>query len=341
MVNAKQVLELMLNGRDLEFDQASWMMQQFMEGVMTPSQMSAMLIALRMKKESVTEIAACASVMRQKATRIPYEHPKLIDTCGTGGDASGSFNISTTVALLLAGGGYKIAKHGNRSMTSQSGSADCLEALGVHLDLTPQQVADCIDQVNIGFLFAPALHSAMKHVMPVRKEIAVRTVFNVLGPLTNPAGAQYQSLGLFDTGLVGTIARVLKQLGSKSAYVFSGLSGLDEVCISSDTQVCYLKPNGELETFLFNPEDYGFQKAPLESIRGGTPLENAALARQILQGDIDDPRSDIVAINAGFAISAADACSLKEGFEKSRTLLRERVGLTAIDRLVEISHSFD
>ena len=238
------ILEKLITGVDLDFDEAVWMMNQFMDGTLSHSQMAALLIALRIKTETVSEIAACATVMREKSTKIPVKNDHILDTCGTGGDKSGSFNISTTVALLLAGGGYKIAKHGNRSMTSKSGSADLLEALGVNLNLTPQQVAECIEQTNIGFLFAPALHSAMKNVVPVRKELAVRTVFNVLGPLTNPAGAQHQIIGLFSTELVLKIANVLKELGTKSAYVFSGLSGLDEVCIASDTQVAHLDENG-------------------------------------------------------------------------------------------------
>ena len=201
-MNTTQLLEQLIIGKDLTAEDATWMMEQLMEGKVTPAQMAALLVALRIKGETVTEISSCAQVMRKKSTKIPSNQDLLLDTCGTGGDASGSFNISTTVALLLAGGGYKVAKHGNRSMTSKSGSADLLEALGVNLNLTPEQVGSCIDQAGIGFLFAPALHAAMKNVVPVRKELAVRTIFNVLGPLTNPAGASVQVIGLFSKDLV-------------------------------------------------------------------------------------------------------------------------------------------
>jgi anthranilate phosphoribosyltransferase len=225
-------------------------------------------------------------------------------------------------------------------MTSQSGSADCLEALGVNINLNPQQVADCINQANIGFLFAPFLHSAMKNVMPVRKELGIRTVFNLLGPLTNPAGAQYQTIGLFDISLVPSIAGVLKQLGTRSAYVFGGQSGLDEVCISSDSNVCYLKSNGDLVEFVFNPEDYGFRKNTLESIKGGTPQVNSDIATAIFNGDITDARRDIVIINAGFAISAVEECGLATGFEKAIELIQDGAGLKAVEHLRAVSNSF-
>jgi anthranilate phosphoribosyltransferase len=339
-VEAKQILEQLIDGKDLKFEQASWMMNQFMDGKLTHSQMAGMLTALRIKQETVTEITACAAVMREKATKIPVDDPLIIDTCGTGGDASGSFNISTTVALLLAGGGFKVAKHGNRSMTSKSGSADLLEALGINLNLNPVQVADCIRRANIGFLFAPALHSAMKNVVPVRKELGVRTIFNILGPLTNPAGAHVQIVGLYDSSLVSKIIQVLKELGSKAAYVFSGLSGLDEVCIASNSKVAYLDEKGEITEFIFNPEDYGFKKASIYSIKGGTPQQNADITIGILKGEINGAMSDVVAINAGFAISAAENCSLEQAFGKAQELLAQGVGITAIENLKSLSNSF-
>ncbi|MBU2511846.1 anthranilate phosphoribosyltransferase [bacterium] len=339
-MEANLILTNLINGNDLSFDEASWMMNQFMDGGLTNSQMAAMLVALRIKKETITEITACASIMREKSTKIPIASNNLIDTCGTGGDSSGSFNISTTVAFLLAGGGYRVAKHGNRSMTSKSGSADLLEALGVNLDLTPEQIAECIDKTNIGFLFAPVLHSAMKNVVPVRKELAVRTVFNILGPLTNPAGAEYQVLGLFSTELVPIMIRVLKELGSKAAFTFAGLSGLDEVCIQGDTQVAQLKTNGDINEFLFDPERYGFKKYPLESIRGGSPKDNAEITLGVLGSKIQGAKRDVVALNAGFAISIIDDCSLEDAFKKSRLLLDEGVGLKAIDQLKSVSSSY-
>lgn len=339
-MNSADLLEKLIHGEDLLKEEAVWVMNQIMDGQLTHSQMAALLIALRIKTETVTEISACASVMREKSTKIPVKSDLVLDTCGTGGDRSGSFNISTTVALLLAGGGYKVAKHGNRSMTSKSGSADLLEALGINLDLSPEQVADCIERCNIGFLFAPALHGAMKNVMPVRKELAVRTVFNVLGPLTNPAGARYQIMGVFDSNLVVTIAQVLKELGTTSAYVFSGLSGLDEVCIASDTKVARLDPDGKIEEFIFNPEEYGYKKSTLESIMGGTPLKNAEITTGILKGTINDARRDIVALNAGFAISAVTNCSLRDAFKEAEGLIKAKVGYDKIEALKKISHSY-
>ncbi len=339
-VDVKPVLEQLIQGEDLHSDQATRLMHQIMDGKLSHSQMAAFLVALRIKKETVSEIASFAKVMREKSTKIPIHDPTLIDTCGTGGDSSGSFNISTTVALLLAGAGYKVAKHGNRSMTSKSGSADVLETLGVNLDLNPQQVADCIDKTNIGFLFAPSLHGAMKNVGPVRKDLAIRTVFNLLGPLTNPAGAKVQIIGLFDKSFVPVIVRVLKELGSASAYVFSGLSGLDEVCINSDTIVGCLDKNGEISEFTFNPEEYGFAKGSLNSIKGGSPRQNAEITRGILKGDIGGPMKDIVILNAGFAISAADNCDLRQGFEKAGQFLNDGAGIKSLEQLVAVSNSY-
>lgn len=339
-MNEKQLLEKLIDKEDLNKDEATWMMNGFMNGNMTHSQMAAILTALRIKQETVTEIAACAAVMREKSTKIPITNDNLIDTCGTGGDASGSINISTAVALLLAGGGYKIAKHGNRSMSSKSGSADLLEALGVNLDITPEQVAQCINKANIGFLFAPALHSAMRFVGPVRKELGIRTVFNVLGPLTNPAGAKKQIIGLYSKELVSKIIRVLRELGTESAYVFSGLSGLDEVCIADDTQVAQLTPDGNINGFIFNPEEYGFKKVSIEDIKGGTPEENADITKKIFNGTIKDARQDVILINAGFAISASDLCSLQDGFDKARELINMGAGIKAIENLVKVSNSF-
>ncbi|MBU2647790.1 anthranilate phosphoribosyltransferase [bacterium] len=337
----RDILEKLLAKTDLTSDETIWMMQQFMDGETSNSQMAAILIALRMKGETVDEVTACATVMREKSTKIPVQYDLLIDTCGTGGDSSGSFNISTTVALLLAGAGYKIAKHGNRSMTSKCGSADLLEALGININLKPDQVAQCIEKAGIGFLFAPSLHASMRNVVPVRKELAVRTIFNMLGPLTNPAGANIQTIGLYSHHLVSKIIQVLKHLGSESAFTFSGLSGLDEVCIAGDTKAARLSRNGSISEFLFNPEDYGYQKAALDSIRGGSASDNATITRDILSGKTKGPKRDIVAINAGFAIAAADDSSLESGIGKAEQLLSEGVGFPVIENLAQITQSFD
>jgi anthranilate phosphoribosyltransferase len=336
----RKYLEKLLDKTDLTFEETLWMMEQFMEGSVTNSQMAAILVALRMKGETVDEISACAKVMRLKSTKIPVTYDTLIDTCGTGGDSSGSFNISTTVAFLLAGAGYKIAKHGNRSMTSKCGSADLLEALGVNLNLSPKQVAYCIDETGIGFLFAPALHSSMRAVVPVRKELAVRTVFNLLGPLTNPASANIQIIGLYSHQLVSKIIHVLKDLGSVSAFTFSGMSGLDEVCIAGDTKVARLSHDGQIEEFTFNPEKYGYELAPLSSIKGGDASDNADISKDVLSGKSKGPKRDIVAINAGFAIAAAEDCELEAGIKKAEEYLNGGVGIEAIERLMKTSNSF-
>ena len=336
----KELLNHIINGEDLSYEQAVGVMTDIMEGNLTPAQMSAMLVALRMKGETIDEITACASVMREKSTKIPTNSQNLLDTCGTGGDGSGSFNISTTVAFLLASGGYLIAKHGNRSMTSKSGSADLLEALDINLALTPEQVADCLDKTGIGFLFAPALHSAMKHVVPTRKEIGVRTIFNLLGPLTNPANAEYQIIGLYSTQLVSKIIRVLKSLKIHSAYVFAGESGLDEVCIAGDTQVGFLNKDGVIKEFVFNPEQYGFKIATLNEIKGGNPDENAEITKGILSGQISGAKRDIVIINAGFGISACENCSLEDAFTKATTLLDQKAGIDLISNLSIQSKSY-
>lgn len=336
----KETLEKLINRQDLTSAEATAMMDAIMEGAVPPSVMAALLVALRMKGETAEEITALAQVMREKSTKIPVTGEQIIDTCGTGGDASGSINVSTTVALLLAGGGYKVAKHGNRSMTSKSGSADLLEALGVKIDLTPEQVGQCVERANIGFLFAPLLHSAMKNVVPVRKELAVRTIFNVLGPLTNPAGANVQIMGLFDANLVPVIAEVLRDLGLRSGYVVSGLGGFDEVSITENTRVCQITEDGEIKEFEFDPEIFGYEKQPLEAIRGGEAALNAEITLEILSGKRRDAMRDIIALNAGFAISAADDISLKEAFQKAERLLDEGAGIQALEQLKEVAASF-
>lgn len=334
------LLEKLISGKDLSSEEASWIMTGIMEGEIPPNQVAAILTALRIKGETVDEIRECVKVMREKSTKIDVTYDLLLDTCGTGGDRSGSFNISTTVALLLAGGGYKIAKHGNRSMTSKSGSADLLEALGVNITLRADQVAQCIDEANIGFLFAPALHSAMKNVVPIRKELAIRTLFNLLGPLTNPAGANVQVIGLFTDKFIKPIINVLKELGTRSAFVVSGEDGLDEVSITAPTKVAQLHPDGKIEMFAFEPENYAYPLANMSDIKGGTPQENAQITTEILKGKRRGASRDIIAINAGFAIAAAESCTLKEAFQKSEKMLDEGTGIKALENLIRVSNSF-
>jgi anthranilate phosphoribosyltransferase len=338
--HAVQLLDKLLDGIHLTTEEATWIMEQCMEGEIPAVQMGSILTALRQKKETIEEITACAKVMRQKATQIPTTKSMVIDTCGTGGDGKGTFNISTTVALALAAGGYTVAKHGNRSMTSKSGSADVLEALGVNLQLTPAQVGKSIDDIGIGFLFAPALHSAMKNVVPVRKELGVRTIFNILGPLTNPANANVQVIGLFSSSLVDEIAEVLRELGTLSAYVVAGEDGLDEVSLCAPTKVARLKPDKTIDSFQFNPEDYGFSLVSIDQLKGGTPEENASITKEVLSGRDTSAKTEIVVLNAGFAISALENCSLKEGFAKARGIIESGSGLTLIEKLSKFTGSF-
>ncbi|BDG60636.1 anthranilate phosphoribosyltransferase [Caldinitratiruptor microaerophilus] len=290
-------------GQNLTEEEASQAMEALMAGEATPAQMAALLVALRLKGETVEEITGCARVMRARAIPVPHRQPFVVDTCGTGGDGAGTFNISTTAAFVVAGAGVPVAKHGNRAASSQAGSADVLEALGVRIDLSPEEVGRCIDEVGIGFLFAPALHTAMRHVAPVRREIGLRTIFNFLGPLTNPAGAQAQLVGVFRPDLTEPLARVLGNLGVRRALVVHGLEGIDEVSVSGPTRVSDYQ-DGAVRTYEIVPEDAGLRRAPPESIRGGTPAENARIAEAVLQGR-PGPQRDVVLLNAGMALVAA------------------------------------
>jgi anthranilate synthase/phosphoribosyltransferase len=308
-----------IDGQDLTEVEAESAMTQIMEGQATPAQIGAFLTALRMKGEAVSEIAGCARAMRRSAIPVRPQRPEaLVDTCGTGGDGSGTFNISTTAAFVTAGAGQPVAKHGNRSISSKCGSADVLEALGVNLDLTPDQVAASVDEVGIGFLFAPKLHPAMKHAIGPRRELGVRTIFNVLGPLTNPANASAQVLGVYDPDLTETLAHVLGTLGSEAAFVVHGSGGLDELTTSGPNQVSALR-DGRVETHNLDPADLGFQRARVEELRGGDASENATITRGILAGKINGARRDVVVLNASAALlvggradTLADAIRLAE-----------------------------
>jgi anthranilate phosphoribosyltransferase len=276
-------------------------MDTIMRGDATPSQIAAFITALRMKGETVEEITGCAEKMREHAVNIHPRQNNLVDTCGTGGDVSGTFNISTVSAFVAAGAGIPIAKHGNRSVSSRSGSADLLEALGVKIDLDPKKVEECISTVGIGFIFAPNFHKAMRFAMPSRKEIGIRTIFNILGPLTNPARATAQVLGVFHADLTGMLAEVLKNLGGKHALVVHGMDGLDEISISKETKVSHLK-EGKIDNYFIRPEDYNIPLAKREEILGGSASENAEIAIKILRGEGKKSQRDVVLLNAGAAI---------------------------------------
>lgn len=301
-----------IDRRDLSADEMEMVMRLIMTGQATPAQIGGFLVGLRMKGETVDEIAAAARVMRELATAVDVPGPHLVDTCGTGGDGASTFNISTASAIVTAAAGGRVAKHGNRSVSSSSGSADVLEAAGVKLDLDPAQVAACIDQVGVGFLFAPQHHSAMKHAIGPRREMRVRTLFNLLGPLTNPAGAPNQVLGVFSADWVEPLAYVLKQLGSQHVLVVHAEDGLDEISIAAPTRVAELR-DGKISTYTVTPEEFGMKRNSLDAIT----VEDAAQSLAMIEAVFDDqpgPARDIVCLNAGAAIYAANlATSLQQG----------------------------
>lgn len=304
-------IKKVVDGHDLSYAGAVEAMNEVMGGEATDAQIAALITALRMKGETVDEISGFAAVMREKAVAIKPKVTGIVDTCGTGGDLSGTFNISTTAAFVVAGAGAPVAKHGNRAVSSACGSADLLEALGINLDLSPEGVADTIDEVGIGFLFAPALHKAMKYAIGPRKEIAIRTVFNILGPLTNPAGAPYQVLGVYNADLTETMAEVLSSLGTKHALVVHG-DGLDEITTTGKTKISEVKA-GTVNTYEISPEDFGLKRADKSDLTGGTVEENAKITAEVLAGKAG-AALDIVLLNAAAALFAAGkAEDLKTG----------------------------
>jgi anthranilate phosphoribosyltransferase len=313
-----------------------------MAGEATPAQIGAYLTALRMKGETVPEITGSVRAMRRSAVAVqPAVSPMdLVDTCGTGGDGAGTFNISTTAAFVVAGTGQKVAKHGNRSVSSKSGSADVLLALGVNLDLTPEQVAQAIDRVGIGFLFAPKLHPAMKHAIGPRRELGVRTIFNVLGPLTNPAGARSQLIGVYDGNLTEPLAKVLGELGSTGAFVVHGHGGLDELTTTGPNRVSRLQA-GDVVTETFDPADLGFSRANPADLTGGTAEENAEITRNILAGRERGARRDVVVLNAAAALVAAGkAADLTGGLELANQSLDSGAAQAVLDNFVAITQQF-
>ena len=287
---------------DLCAEEAHAAMSEIMSGQASPVQIASFLVAMRMKGETIAEVTEFARVMREHVVRVPATTRPLVDTCGTGGDAIKTFNVSTAAAFVAAGAGVAVAKHGNRSVTSKCGSADVLEALGVRFDLPPEAVARCVDEIGIGFMFAPAYHPAMKHAAPIRRELGLRTVFNALGPLTNPAGAEAQLLGVYAPELTELHASVLRNLGSQRAFVVHGIGGLDELSTLGETRVTELR-DGELRTYHLAPEELGLKRARAEQVQGRTPEENAELLMSVLRGE-DGPAREIVLLNAAAAIAA-------------------------------------
>ncbi len=303
----QEAIDRVIQREDLSASESADVMRVLMSGQATPSQIAAFLVALRMKGETVDEITGLARTMREFATRIETKRQPLVDTCGTGGDRSGTFNISTTAAFVVAGAGVAVAKHGNRSASSQCGSADVLEALGVNIEAAPECVARCIDEIGIGFLFARTLHTAMRHVAPVRQELKTRTVFNLLGPLTNPANATGQVVGVFDRRRIEDMANVLTNLGVRRAFVVHGSDGLDELTLAGPSYVAESK-NGAVSSYEMHPAELGFAKSGLDALAGGDSHRNAVILAEVLSGEAG-PRRDIVVLNAAAAILAGESAN--------------------------------
>ena len=333
----REAIEELVAGRSLSMDQASAVMDEIMEGQATQAQLAAFLTALRLKGETPEEIAGMATVMREKALRVEVEGA-VVDTCGTGGDGSGTFNISTAAAFVAAGAGLKVAKHGNRAASGTCGSADVLEALGVKIELGPEAVKQCIDEVGIGFIYAPTFHPAMKYAAPVRRELGIRTVFNILGPLTNPAVARRQLLGVADPSLGEKMARVLQLMGSEHSLVVHGHDGLDELTLGDETSVWELRDGG-ITSYTVNPGDLGLPRVPLQALQGGTPQENAFLLRRILAAEKGPHRYIVLLNSAAVLVVGGKAKDLKEGLDLAREVVDNSDALLKLEGLVELSQS--
>ncbi len=336
----QQAINQVLARQNLSAEQMTSIMQTIMTGGATAAQIGGFLIGLRMKGETVAEITSAAGVMRKLATKVMAKGDHLVDTCGTGGDSSGSFNISTASAFVTAAAGAQVAKHGNRSISSKSGSADVLEAAGVRLDLNPEQVAQCVEKVGVGFMFAPAHHSAMKHAIGPRREMGARTIFNVLGPLTNPAGAPNQLLGVFSEELLEPLANVLQRLGSRHVLVVHARDGLDEISIGESTEVAELK-DGQIRRYSITPEQFGMTRTSIEAIKAEDAEDSLAIIRALLE-DQAGPARDIVCLNAGAAIYVAGLTdTLADGIKRADEVITSGEARNRLDQLAILSQSFD
>lgn len=336
-MSINEAIRMLVDQQDLTEEQAAAAMDAVMSGAATSAQIAGFLIALRMKGETVSEIAGCARTMRRRATMIRPTRGPLIDIVGTGGDGSNTFNISTAAAIVAAGAGATVAKHGNRAVSSRCGSADVLEALGVNVDLEPTHVQRCIDETGIGFMFAPRYHQAMKFAAVPRRELGVRTVFNVLGPLTNPAGVQSYVLGVYDPALVPKMAAVLHGLGVDRAFVVHGAPGMDEFSICGETLVASVEPGG-IRQFTMTPEDVGLRRAALASIMGGSVEDNAERITMVLRGEEQGPPKDVVSLNAGAGLVVAGlADSLREGVAMAAETIESGKAYDTLDALRQLS----
>lgn len=333
----KEAIQKVVTGQNLTFDEAEQVMDEIMSGEASQIQMSAYLTALSLKGETIDEITASASGMRKHCIRLLHDMD-VLEIVGTGGDKSNSFNISTTSALVVSAAGVPVAKHGNRAASSKCGAADVLEALGVNITVSPEKSKALLEKINICFLFAQNYHIAMKYVAPVRKELGIRTVFNILGPLSNPAGANMQLLGVYDEELVEPMAQVLAQLGVKDAMVVYGQDGLDEISMSAPTSVCEVR-NGSFTKYVIEPEQFGMEKCKKEDLVGGTPEENAEITRAILSGE-KGPKADAVILNSAAALYIADASLTLEGaVAKAREIIESGKALEQLDKFIALSNA--
>ena len=335
----REAIEKLIRGVDLTQEEAAQVMEEIMTGEATPAQFGAFVIGLRLKGETVDEMTGLAAVMRDKSLKVDFEGPS-VDTCGTGGDDLGTFNISTAAAFVVAGAGIAVAKHGNRAMTSKSGSADVLEKQGVKIDLGPEGVKRCMEEVGIGFMFAPRFHPAMKFAVQPRREIGVRTVFNILGPLTNPAGAQAQVLGVPTDSVGEKMVQVLQRLGSERAIVVHAEDGLDEISLNSNTSVWELT-EGEIRQYTISPEDLGLAPALLESLAGGSVDENAEIMTDVLRGASGARRDVVVANAAGGIVAGGKASDLREGVQAAQESIDSGRALEKLELLKEVSQGLE
>jgi len=337
-MTVQQALARLLDGHDLSRDEARAVMNEIMEGEATPAQIGGFLVALRLKGETADEIAGCAEAMREHVLTVRPKRDDLVDTAGTGGDAARTINISTAAALVAAAAGAGVAKHGNRAVSSASGSADVLEALGFRLELPRAEIERSIDELGFGFLFAPTHHPAMRHAAPVRRELAARTVFNVLGPLTNPAGARAQVVGVYAPSLVRTIAEVLAQLGARRAFVVHGAAGIDELSPAGPNLVCEVV-NGDVREREIDPLELGVPRCDPSELRGGSPGDNAEAIRAVFRGENGGKRSAILLNAAGAIAAAGHADDLREGLEVARTAVDSGAALARLDELIAFSQA--
>lgn len=337
---ANPILTKVVAGEDLTQEEMTTYMNEIMTGEKSDAEIGSFLTALKIKGETVDEIVAGAKVMRSKAAPMDMGDLDTIDTCGTGGDSSGTYNISTAVAIVSAAAGVPVVKHGNRSVSSKCGCADVLEASGVKIDIAPEQVKTCVEEIGIGFLFAPTFHSAMRYVMPARRAMGFRTIFNILGPLSNPANAKVQVVGVFDEKLTLTFAKVLKELGLNKVLVVHGKDGLDELSTTDETVVAELN-DGVITTYTVKPEDFGFKRASMADLVGGETTLNAQILKAVLSGEDKGPKRDILLLNAGAALYVADKVdSIKAGIEEAATIIDSGLAIKKLNEFVERSNAF-